>query len=121
MTATPPRRKTARMVKLVFLCRRRPDITHERYAELLLGGHVPLALRHHPGLSKYVTNVVEQRLSPGGEAWDGVAELHLAGQRDLEHRLFDSPAGERAIREDIAGFIGRTGAYRVAEYVQKLS
>ena len=36
------------MVKLIFLCRRRPDITHERYVELLLKGHVPIALRHHP-------------------------------------------------------------------------
>jgi uncharacterized protein (TIGR02118 family) len=107
-------------VKLICPVQRREGMTHAEFVAHWLGRHVPLALRHHPGLGRYVTNVVEQRLSPGGEAWDGVAELQFFGQRDLEHGLFDSPAGERVIREDIARFIGRTGAYRVAEYVQKL-
>jgi hypothetical protein len=37
----------------------------------------------------------------------------------LRTGLFDSPAGEAAIRADMARFIDFTAAYRVAEYVQK--
>ncbi len=52
------------MVKLVFLCQRRPDVTHEQYVEMLLRGHVPLALAHHPTLRRYVVNVVESTRGP---------------------------------------------------------
>jgi len=52
------------MVKVVFLCRRRSDLTHERYVARLLEGHVPLALRHHPTLRRYVVNIVEGTRGP---------------------------------------------------------
>ena len=34
------------LVKLFFLCRRKDGLSHEAYAEHLLRGHVPIALRH---------------------------------------------------------------------------
>ena len=108
------------MVKLIFLCRRRPDLTHEQYVERVLRGHAPLALRHHPTMRGYVVNVVERRLGTGGDAWDGFTELHFSSAEPIAGGLFDSPEGERAVRDDIALFIGRAGAYRVAEYVFKL-
>ena len=37
----------------------------------------------------------------------------------LAEGMFDSQEGERIIREDIARFIGRSAAYRVAEYPQR--
>src|SRR5262247_3845809 len=45
-TLTPALRRATRtrMVKLIFLCRRRPELTHEQYVDMLLRGHVPLAL-----------------------------------------------------------------------------
>jgi uncharacterized protein (TIGR02118 family) len=103
-------------VKLVCPLLRRAGMSHQAFVDHWLGRHVPLALRHHPGLTKYVTNVVDERLSPAGEAWDGFAELHFATRGDWRQGLFDSPEGERIVREDIARFIGKTGAYRVAEY-----
>lgn len=106
-------------VKLVCPVRRRHGMTHDAFVEHWLGRHVPLALRHHPGLSKYVTNVVKGRLSEEGEDLDGVAELHFPSEAVLASGMFDSPDGERTVREDMARFIGRTGAYRVAEWVQK--
>jgi hypothetical protein len=69
------------MTKLIFLCRRRPDITHDRYAELVLGGHVPLALRHHPMMRKYVVNVVEG-FRAGAEELDSIAELSFDSLED---------------------------------------
>lgn len=106
-------------VKLVCPVRRRPDLDHEAFVAHWLDRHVPLALRHHPGLASYVTNVIEGRVDGAPAEWDGIAELHFASADDFRTGLFDSPAGEAAIRSDMARFIGRTGAYRVAEYVQR--
>jgi len=106
-------------IKLVCPLRRRDGMTHKSFVEHWLRRHVPLALRHHTGLVKYVTNVVDEQLSDGSEDWDGFAELHLGSDGDWRRQLFPSPEAERAIRDDIALFIGQTFAYRVAEYVEK--
>jgi uncharacterized protein (TIGR02118 family) len=106
-------------VKMVCPVVRAAHLTHEAFVDHWLRRHVPLALRHHPGLVKYVTNVVDARLSPDGPALDGIGELHFASAESLAAGMFDSPDGERAIREDIPRFIGRTGAYFVGEHVQK--
>ena len=58
--------------------------------------------------------------SHAGPAWDGFTEMHFADASTIAGGLFDSPEGERAVREDVAKFIGQAGAYRVAEYVYKL-
>jgi uncharacterized protein (TIGR02118 family) len=106
------------MVKLVFLCRRRPDVTHETYARLLLDGHVPIALRHHPAMRKYVVNVVEQ--SPPGEAeLDSIGELSFASLEDFRQRLYDSVEGEKIVHADVARFMGAADAYATTEHVQK--
>jgi uncharacterized protein (TIGR02118 family) len=106
-------------VKLVCPVMRLPDMTPDAFVAHWLERHVPLARAHHPGLTRYVTNVVDQRLSDTGEPWDGFAELHFASVDAIAGGLFDSPAGERIVRDDIARFIGRAMAYRVAEYVHK--
>jgi uncharacterized protein (TIGR02118 family) len=108
-------------IKLVCPVMRHAGMTHAEFVDHWLTRHVPLALQHHPGLIQYVTNVVDDQLSPSGEAWDGFAELHFASQQAYNDGLFDSPDGERAIRADMARFIGRTARYTVAEYVEKLS
>ncbi len=106
------------MVKLIFLCRRRPGITHDRYADLLLRGHVPIALRHHPTLRRYVVNVVE-RAPDGLPALDSVGELSFDTLADYRERLYDSPEGERIVHRDVAGFMGGADAYATTEHVQK--
>jgi uncharacterized protein (TIGR02118 family) len=106
------------MRKLFFLCRRRPDLTHARYVELLLGGHVPLALAHHPTLRAYVVNVVEAS-PPEGPELDSIGELSFDTLNDYRTRLYDSPAGEARIREDVARFLGGADAYVTTEHVQK--
>lgn len=108
-------------VKMICPLFRRPEMTHEAFVTHWLERHVPLALSHHPGLTRYVTNVVDERLSPDAPPLDGVAELHFESARDFRDRLFDSADGERIVREDLARFIGRTSAYVATEYVQKLA
>lgn len=106
------------MVKLIFLCHRRPDISHEQYAARLLDGHVPLALRHHPTLRRYTVNIVER--GPETEAaLDSIGELVFDSLADFQERLYDSPAGERIIAADVAGFMGGAVAYATTEVVQK--
>jgi len=106
------------MPKMIFLCRRRPGITHERYAELVLQGHVPLALRHHPTMRKYVVNVVEG-FRAGAEALDSIAELSFDSLDDYRTRLYDSDEGRRIIERDVFGFMGGAHAYVTREHVQK--
>jgi uncharacterized protein (TIGR02118 family) len=108
-------------VKMFCPVRRRPELSHAQFVEYWLGTHVPLALEHHPHMTRYVTNVVDERLSPTAPDWDGFAEISLASTSPADARaaLFASPAGERALREDMARFIGQTFAYWVGEYVQR--
>jgi uncharacterized protein (TIGR02118 family) len=105
------------MVKLIFLCRRRSDITHEAYVERLLQGHVPLALRHHPAMRGYVVNVVEHT-GAGLDPIDSIGELWFDSLADYEQRLYDSPEGRAAIERDVAGFLGGADAYVTEEHVQ---
>jgi len=106
-------------VKLVCPVRRRPGLDHETFVEHWLERHVPLALAHHPGLSTYVTNVVEGHPDGSPADWDGIAELQFPSEEAMRAGFFDSPGGEAAIRADMERFIGFTAAYRVAEYVQR--
>lgn len=103
------------MVKLVFLCRRRPDITHARYVELLLGGHVPLALAHHQTMRRYVVNIVEETLG-GGPALDSIGALWFDTLADFRERLCDSEPGERLIAQDVARFLGGADAFVTRAY-----
>lgn len=102
------------MVKLLFLCRRRGDITHHRYVRLLLDGHVPLALRHHPTLRRYAVNIVDDTIG-GVPPLDSIGALWFDTLADFHERLYDSPAGERIVARDVAGFLGGAVALVVRE------
>src|SRR5207245_8044899 len=104
--------------KLVFLCRRASDLTHGRYVERVLGGHVPLAPRHHPPLRRYVVNVVEDTRRPAPPL-DSIGELWFDTLADYRERLYDSPAGAGIIARDVAGFLGSTGTYVTTDHVHR--
>ena len=106
------------MVKLFFLCRRLEGLSHEEYADRLLRGHVPIALRHHPTLRRYTVNVVEA-CSPGSPALDSIGELYFDTLEDYRDRLYDSADGARVVAEDVRGFLGTAHAYATTEHVQR--
>jgi len=106
------------MLKLCFLCRRRPDITHEIYVRRLLDGHVPIALRHHPTLRRYTVNIVETPQA-GAPALDSIGALWFDSLADFRERLYDSPEGERTVARDVSGFLGAADAYATTEHVQR--
>ncbi len=105
------------MVKLIFLCRRRADLTHAEYARRLLEGHVPIALRHHPLMREYVVNVVET--TPTGAAeLDSIGVLGFDSLADFRERLYDSPDGERIVARDVQRFMGGAHGYVTTEFIQ---
>jgi len=109
------------MLKIIFLCRRRPDITREQYAAFVLEGHAPLALKHHPTLLRYVINIAEGT-PPGGPEIDSLPALYFASLEDFRERLYDSPEGQEIIRRDVARFMtGGADTYATTEYVQSKS
>jgi len=106
------------MTKLFFLCRRRAELTHEQYVQRLLGGHVPLALAHHPTLRRYVVNVVDGTRGPAPPL-DSIGMLWFDSLADYRERLYDSAAGERTIAADVASFLSAADAYATTEHVQR--
>jgi len=49
--------------------------------------------------------VVRRALTPGGEAIDGVAELHFRSRADFEDKFFDSDEGRAVILADVKRFM----------------
>ena len=106
------------MIKMLFLCTRRSEISHERYAELVLQGHVPLALKHHPTMRRYAVNIADATPG-GGEPFDSMAALYFDSLEDYRERLYDSPEGQAIIGRDVEGFLGGADAYATRELVHK--
>ncbi|MGH7806249.1 MAG: EthD family reductase [Candidatus Binatia bacterium] len=102
-------------MKLVFVCRRRENLSRTSYVERLLAGHVPLALRHHPTMRRYVVNVVEDETA----AHDSIGELWFDSLDDYRERLYDSPEGERIIAADVRTFLGAAEAYLTEERIHR--
>ena len=83
------------------------SITHEQFAEHWSERHTPLVRVHHPGMARYVQNVIVEPLTPVTGELDGVAQLYVRTAHDLHERYFDSEDGQRIIFEDVAKFLER--------------
>ena len=83
------------------------SITHEQFAKHWSERHTPLVRVHHPGMARYVQNVITQPLTPDAHDFDGVAQLYFRTAHDLHERYFDSDEGQRIIFEDVAKFLER--------------
>jgi uncharacterized protein (TIGR02118 family) len=106
------------VIKIVYPCRRRSDLDRDEYARRILEGHVPLALKHHPGMLRYTVNIVE-REPEGGPPADSVAELWFASLESYRDELYGSDEDRRIIGEDVARFLGHADAYATREAVHK--
>jgi uncharacterized protein (TIGR02118 family) len=105
-------------VKWICPLKRRPEMAHSEFAEYWQGAHVPLVLKHQPALTRYATNLVDTKLSEGGDDWDGFAEFHFASEK-ASQRPFDSAEGERRVNESLERFALQRLVYPVGEYVLK--
>jgi hypothetical protein len=77
--------------------------------------HVPLALRVHVGMDKYVRNwiVDASRGRPAG----GIAELNFPTLDDMVTRYFDSDRGKEEVMHDISHFIAHGTRFFTSEFV----
>lgn len=77
--------------------------------------HVPLALRVHVGMDKYVRNwiVDASRGRPAG----GIAELNFPTLDDMLTRYFDSDRGKEEIMQDISHFVAAGTRFFTSEFV----
>jgi uncharacterized protein (TIGR02118 family) len=103
----------APVVTRVSFVRRAPELTRSAFAEHWTSNHAPLARVHHPGVCRYVQNVVVDALTPAAPDVDGIAELSFRSESDREERMYDSPEGQAIIRADVRRFIDLTGGWRI--------
>jgi uncharacterized protein (TIGR02118 family) len=89
----------------VALVPRLPSVSHDEFATHWTDRHGPIAERHHPGIARYVQNIVLRTLTAGAPDWDGIAELHFVRTTDFTERMYDSPEGRDIVREDVLRFI----------------
>ncbi len=102
----------ATITRISFV-RRAPGLTHEEFADHWTQVHARLARRHHPGICRYVQNVVVHPLTPGAPAVDGIAELGFRSLDDLRDRMYDSPADQATIAADVRSFIDVEAGWRM--------
>lgn len=104
------------MIKVVFLVRRAPGLSHDEFVRHLLEHHVPLALRHHPRLRRYASSLVVPS-TPNTQGYDAIGELWFDSFEDFREGLYDSDDGRRVIREDVARFCAPGSDWYVTEEV----
>ena len=103
----------APVVTQVSFVRRVHDLSRDEFAEHWSSVHAPLARAHHPGVCRYVQNVVVEALTPDAPACDGIAELSFRSESDREQRMYDSLEGKEIIRADVRRFIDRSEGWRI--------
>jgi uncharacterized protein (TIGR02118 family) len=102
----------AAITRISFV-RRARGLTREDFARHWTQVHAPLARTHHPGVCRYVQNVVIHTLTPDAPDVDGIAELGFASLDDLRERMYDSPAGQEIIAADVREFIDVAAGWRM--------
>jgi uncharacterized protein (TIGR02118 family) len=100
-------------VARISFVRRAPGTAREEFAHHWTEVHTPLARAHHPGICRYVQNVVVERLTPNAPDVDGIAELGFASLGDFRERMYDSPEGREIIAADVRTFLDVGAGWRM--------
>lgn len=104
------------MIKLVFCCRRKPEMTREEFQERWLEVHGPLVKRvreQMPMMKRYVQShslpdeISEAvRASRGaGPAYDGITEVWFDSLESMGAQSEDAVEGAKTLLEDEAKFL----------------
>lgn len=93
--------------------RRLPALSRAEFAAHWNDVHAPLVPVHHPGVGRYVQNVVVASLTPDAPEMDGIAQLSFATRHDFRDRYYDSEAGRRLVGADVARFVDRPHGWRI--------
>jgi hypothetical protein len=68
--------------------------------------HVPLALRVHVGMNRYVRDIIVAPFNGGIADIFGVASLHFPSDEAIREKFFDSPDSIPVHAADLARFVG---------------
>jgi uncharacterized protein (TIGR02118 family) len=101
-----------KLTRIAFV-RRAAGLTREEFADHWTTVHAPLAREHHPVLVRYVQNIVIEPITAGAPEVDGIAELGFRSLKDVNQRMYDSPAGAQIIRRDIQRFLDVPAGWRM--------
>lgn len=115
--APPAPRRDA--VKFVACIRPRPDLSPDEIRRRW-NAHVPLALRIHIGVSRYVRNWVDDLIlssSPAPIPYCGIATMAFHTEDDYRDRLYDRPENEQVILNDVATFMAGVDSFLGRESV----
>jgi len=93
--------------------RRLPTLRRDEFAAHWSAVHAPLVPHHHPGVARYVQNVVVEPLTPDAPDVDGIAQLSFRTADDFHERYYDSPEGRAIVGADVARFIDRPQGWRL--------
>jgi uncharacterized protein (TIGR02118 family) len=92
----------AESIVLVYVVRRRADLSFDDFAAHYRERHAPLARIHHPGIARYVQNFP---LSGDASDVDAVSELWFASEHDARARFYRDDESRRVIAEEVRRFI----------------
>jgi uncharacterized protein (TIGR02118 family) len=104
---TPP------VIARVSFVHRKPELTRAEFADHWSNVHTGLARVHHPGVCRYIQNVVIEPLTSGAPDIDGIAELSFRSETDRQERMYDSPEGKQIIGTDVRRFIDIPRGWRI--------
>ena len=88
-------------VVLVYLVRRRADLSFAAFEAHYRERHAPLARIHHPGIARYVQNFIEPHVAE----FDAISELWFRSEGDARTRFYRDQESTRVIGEDVRRFI----------------
>jgi uncharacterized protein (TIGR02118 family) len=100
-------------IEQVPFVRKVDKLTRDEFATHWSEKHTLLVPVHHPGVARYVQNVVIEPLTPDAPEFDGVAQLYFRTAHDYHERYYDSPEGQKIIFEDVARFLDRGNGWRM--------
>ena len=96
------------MIKLIGMIKRKPGMTEEAFSKYWKEVHASVALKHMPGIVRYIQNH-RVRLNDRDPAWDGVVELWFADLESFRRmsQWYLSDDG-KILRDDEDRFIDRS-------------
>jgi uncharacterized protein (TIGR02118 family) len=96
------------MVKLIILCKRRADLSHEEFVWHWKHVHARLAREDQNFWSRvrgYIQNdCLQPDGTPASDAWDGVVELWFDSREELD-AAFSGEETKRVLMADLQNFI----------------
>jgi uncharacterized protein (TIGR02118 family) len=107
-----------KMIKQIFLVKKKPGMSFDEYKKYYLEHHAPLVKKTIPDIRKYVLNFALQR---GKETpFDSIGELYWDDYESIV-KFFKSDAYKNIIAPDEAKFIDRDGSQVILteENIQK--